>query len=305
MDNTTIFETKNLRKSYGTTIAIDGISIRVKKGQIYGILGPNGSGKTTTLSIATGILDQDKGEFSWFNELPSPDSRKRIGSLIEVPHIYPYLSLVQNLRIIAKIKDHGADDIDRVLKVVSLFDRRNSKFKTLSLGMKQRLGIAASMLGDPEILVLDEPTNGLDPEGIAEVRELILKEAKRGKTVIMASHILSEVEKVCTHVAILKNGKLLEQGSVKTIISGEVLFEIDADDRKKLKQVLGKCPFISSQKEEENGIFVSLKDSKSASDLNAFIFSGGIILSKLITHYKSLESQFLELVKDENQQASN
>ena len=171
--------------------------------------------------------------------------------------------------------------------------------------MKQRLGIAASMLGDPEILVLDEPTNGLDPEGIAEVRELILKEAKRGKTVIMASHILSEVEKVCTHVAILKNGKLLEQGSVKTIISGEVLFEIDADDRKKLKQVLGKCPFISSQKEEENGIFVSLKDSKSASDLNAFIFSGGIILSKLITHYKSLESQFLELVKDENQQASN
>lgn len=300
MSSNIIFETKDLAKSYGKTIAIDGISIRIKKGETYGILGPNGSGKTTTLSIATGIVDQDQGEFSLFNSISTPDSRKKIGSMIEVPNFYPYLSLFQNLKLVALIKETGLDDIERVLKLVKLYDRRNSKFKTLSLGMKQRLGIAAAMLGDPEVMVLDEPANGLDPEGIAEVRELILREAARGKTIIMASHILSEVEKVCSHVAILKNGKLLAEGDVKTIIKGEQLIELDGEDREKIKNALNECNFIESFTPEVDGFFVSLKNNKNATHLNEFLFSKGIILSRLITHNKSLESQFLELVKDVN-----
>lgn len=300
MPENSVFETRNLKKAYGTTIAINGISLRVKQGEIFGILGPNGSGKTTTLSIATGILKQDEGEFTWFNQLSDHNSRKKIGPLIENPHFYPYLNLIQNLKIVAQIKEKGAEDIERVLKLVKLYERRKSKFRTLSLGMKQRLGIAASMLGDPEVLVLDEPTNGLDPEGIAEVRELIRQEAAKGKTILMASHILSEVEKVCSHVAILKNGKLLEQGNVKSIISGETTIEIDADEREKLIELIKKCDFISSLKEENNGLFITMKDGKTAGDLNKYFFNQGLVLSRLISHNKSLESQFLELVKEDN-----
>ncbi|MGC9342015.1 MAG: ABC transporter ATP-binding protein [Bacteroidales bacterium] len=293
-----VFETKNLSKSYGKIQAIKDLSLQVLEGQVFGILGPNGSGKTTTLAIATGILAQDTGTFFWFNKLPNHNSRKKIGSLIEVPHFFPYLNLLQNLSIIAEIKGFGKNDIERVLKTVKLWDRRKSKFRTLSLGMKQRLGIASSLLGDPNILVLDEPTNGLDPEGIAEVRDLITAEAEKGKTVIMASHILSEVEKVCTHVAILKNGNLIEQGNVRTLLGGETLIEIRAQDMGSLKKIISTCDFIGWHKENTDHLLVSLKGEKTASDLNQFIFSKGVALSGLISHKKTLESQFLELVKE-------
>ncbi|MCF8378598.1 MAG: ATP-binding cassette domain-containing protein [Bacteroidales bacterium] len=298
MNNTVVFKTKNLCKAYGSTIAIKDVSLRVEMGQIFGILGPNGSGKTTTLSIATGIIDADNGDFQWFDSFPDHNSRKKIGSLIEIPNFYPYLNLVQNLNLISKIKDLGTDDTSRVLKLVKLYDRRYSKFKTLSLGMKQRLGIAAAMLGDPEVMVLDEPTNGLDPEGIVEVRDLIISEAKRGKTILMASHILSEVEKVCSHVAILKNGKLLEQGSVSSIIKGKVSLEISADDINALYEALKACELVDSIKHEVDGFLIELNDDSSATELNAYLFSKSIILSKIIHHKKSLESQFLKLVKD-------
>ncbi|MBE0653445.1 MAG: ATP-binding cassette domain-containing protein, partial [Bacteroidales bacterium] len=276
---------------------ITDLSLQVYTGQIFGILGPNGSGKTTTLSIAMGILQQDKGEFFWFGEKADHHSRKQIGSLIEVPHFFPYLSLIQNLSLIADIKGFGKNDMERVLNEVKLFNRRNSKFRTLSLGMKQRLGIAATLLGNPAVLVLDEPTNGLDPEGIAEVRELITEQAGKGKTIIMASHILSEVEKVCSHVAILKSGRLIEQGEVRTIIGGEVIIELTATNFKALTQVLDSCDFLEWKKINQDNVLVSLKDGKNAEDLNRFIFLKGVTLSGIITHKKTLESQFLELVK--------
>lgn len=297
MDKNTIFETKNLSKSYGRIKAIERLSIEVTKGQVFGILGPNGSGKTTTLSIATGILSQDSGGYYWFGEKPDHESRKKIGSLIEVPHFYPYLTLVQNLTLVAEIKENGKNDIDRVLKEVKLFERRKSKFRTLSLGMKQRLGIASALLGDPNVLVLDEPTNGLDPEGIAEVREIIREQADKGKTIIMASHILSEVEKVCSHVAILKNGQLIEQGDVRTLIGGETIIEVRAEDMQKLTGLAKKCDFINWSKEDEDHLLVSLKEGKSSRDLNEYYHSSGLVLSGLISHKKTLESQFLELVK--------
>ncbi len=298
MNKEIVFETKNLGKSYGKITAINQLSIKVIEGQVFGILGPNGSGKTTTLSIATGILGQDNGDYYWFQKKADHNSRKKIGSLIEVPHFFPYLNLVQNLSLIADIKGNGKNDINRVLKEVKLFERRKSRFRTLSLGMKQRLGIAAALLGDPDVLVLDEPTNGLDPEGIAEVRELITEQAGKGKTIIMASHILSEVEKVCSHVAILKNGNLLEQGDVRTLIGGETIIEIRGSDRNILNKTAQECSFINWSKENEDHILVSLEEGKNAQDLNEYFFSKNITLSGLLSHKKTLESQFLELVKE-------
>ncbi len=299
MENNNVLETRHLTKHYGKITAINDLNLQINKGQVFGILGPNGSGKTTTLSIVTGILKANSGNHFWFGESPTSKSLKRVGSMIEVPHFYPYLNLLQNLKIVAEIKGYGIDDIDRVLHTVRLFERRKSKFKTLSLGMKQRLGIAAALLGDPEVLVLDEPTNGLDPEGIAEVRDLIIHEASRGKTVIMASHILSEVEKVCSHVAILKRGILLEQGDVNALIRGELLVEVSAENQEALNNALTTCDFVTSVKENNQRIMVTLAHDKTSAELNAFLFNKGIRLSELINHKKSLESQFLELVKED------
>jgi ABC-2 type transport system ATP-binding protein len=244
------------------------------------------------------FLEQDEGNFTWFGQKSHPSLRKRIGSLIETPTFYPYLNLVNNLKILAQIKECGTDDIPEVLKLVKLYDRRKSRFSTLSLGMKQRLGIAATLMGNPEVLVLDEPTNGLDPEGIAEVRDLITLQAANGKTIIMASHILNEVEKVCTEVAILKGGQLLAQGNVRSLLKGESVLEVKCADPLKLLKLLEKCPFVNHVKAESPGVKVNLKEGSSSADLNRYVFDQGLVLSEIILHQKSLESQFLELVKE-------
>jgi len=273
------------------------MSIQVMKGQVYGILGPNGSGKTTTLSILTGILEQDGGTFSWFGEESSASVRRRIGSLIETPSFYPYMSLENNLKLVAQIKECDGEDIPEVLRQVKLYDRRKSRFSTLSLGMKQRLGIASTLIGNPEVLVLDEPTNGLDPEGIAEVRDLITQQSEKGKTIIMASHILSEVEKVCSDVAIFKSGHLLAQGNVKLLLAGKMILEVKAADPFALNQMLKECPFVNQAEEVNSFMNVILKEGFSSADLNRYAYEKGVILSEIILHQKSLESQFLELVK--------
>ncbi len=233
-----VLSIRGLSKSYSHINAIRNLNLEISEGQAYGLLGPNGSGKTTTLSIVTGILRQNEGAFSWFGEKPGPEQRRSIGSLIETPHFYPYLSLVKNLKIICDIKGVGYADIDRVLDSANLIARKQSRFSSMSLGMKQRLGLAAALLGDPRVLVLDEPTNGLDPEGIAEVREMVLEQVKSGKTLILASHILSEVEKICTHVAILKKGELLANGPVKELLTEEEVIEVSCLDNRKLSDAL-------------------------------------------------------------------
>jgi len=296
-----VLEISQLTKNYGKIRAIDNLSLSVNQSEVFGLLGPNGSGKTTTLSIVSGILKADSGSFSWFNKGHGHDLRKKIGPLIEVPQFYPYLSLADNLLLIARIKEHGYHDIDRVLDITRLSERKKSKFSTLSLGMKQRLGIASALLGDPDILVLDEPTNGLDPEGIAEVREIILQQAKAGKTILMASHILSEVEKVCTHLAILKKGKLIGQGSVAELLGGEKWIEISCDDNGKLEALLQACPLIRATRPLNHAFEVNLVPGHSTGELNQYFFEKGIVLSSLVTHKKTLESQFLELVKGEQE----
>lgn len=293
-----ILEIEQLSKSYRSVKAIRNLSLQIKEGQAYGLLGPNGSGKTTTLSILTGILGQDAGSFSWFGAPPSALQRTHIGSLIETPHFYPYLNLEKNLRIICTIKKIGYEDIDRVLKETKLYDRKSSRFKTLSLGMKQRLGIAAALLGDPSVLVLDEPTNGLDPEGIAEVRETIIDQVKKGKTLILASHILSEVEKICSHVAILKKGNLLAAGSVKEILTEEEVVEFSSADNDKLMKLLEKNDVVKETR-RENGLLVAmLQPGMKIGDLNKFAFEHDIVMDHLVSRKKSLEAQFLELVKE-------
>lgn len=293
-----ILEIHSLSKSYRSIKAIHKLSLSIKQGQAYGLLGPNGSGKTTTLSIITGILKQDSGSFLWFGENPTAQQRIRIGSLIETPHFYPYLNLERNLKILCEIKKHPYKDIDRVLQETKLYDRRKSKFKTLSLGMKQRLGIAAALLGDPEVLVLDEPTNGLDPEGIAEVRETVLEQVDRGKTLIIASHILSEVERICSHLAILKQGELLAFGSVKELLAEEEMIEFASSDNEALLEKLKESKLIK-EIDKENGILSALLEQNvTPADINSFAFKNKITLTHLVSKKKSLEAQFLELVKE-------
>ena len=218
-----ILQVNGLSKSYKDVKALDNLNLSVEQGTIFGLLGPNGSGKTTTLGILLGVIKQKSGSYSWFDNGHKTENRKKIGALLETPNFYPYLSAVRNLEIVAKIKNMNdpLPKIEAVLKEVNLFERKDSKFRTFSLGMKQRLAIASALLNDPEVLVLDEPTNGLDPQGIAEIRELILKIAGDNRTIIIASHILDEIEKVCTHVAILKFGKLIKQGTINEIIGAE------------------------------------------------------------------------------------
>ena len=291
-----ILTVENLSKNYGAIKALKNVSFSVPKGTVFGILGPNGSGKTTLLGIVMDVLKATSGGYKIFGGEPTNTQRKQIGTLLETPNFYHYLSAVQNLRIAASIKERGYDDIDRVLEIVNLTARKNSNFSTYSLGMKQRLAIGSALLGNPEILVFDEPTNGLDPVGIAEIRELIKKLSLEGKTIIMASHLLDEVEKVCTHVAILKQGNLLTYGDVNEILVNEDLVEVVSADLQHLKNVLsqmkGYTKVDSTDKE------VKLYFPSGTADLaavNQFCFNNGIVLSHLQLKKKSLETKFLEL----------
>ncbi len=294
-----ILSIHDLSKAYRQVKAIQHLNLSIGEGQSYGILGPNGSGKTTTLSIVTGILRQDSGSFSWFGEAPHAAQRQQIGSLIENPNFYPYLSLEKNLRIICDIKGLNYKGIDRALDSARLLERKKARFSTMSLGMKQRLGLAAALLGDPRVLVLDEPTNGLDPEGIAEVREVVNKQVEQGKTLILASHILSEVERICTHVAILKKGEILANGPVRELLTEDEVIEVACSDNVRLKAELEKSKLVK-EVEAENGLLsLLLMEGVSTADINDYAHSRNLKLHHLVSRKRSLEAQFLELVKEE------
>jgi ABC-2 type transport system ATP-binding protein len=291
-----ILNIKNLSKNYGTVQALKQVSFSVPAGTVFGILGPNGSGKTTVLGIVMDVLKPTSGTYEIFGQSPTADQRKQIGTLLETPNFYHYLNAVENLKISAAIKGRGVDDIDRVLEVVDLAKRKNSKFSTYSLGMKQRLAIGAALLGNPDVLVFDEPTNGLDPVGIAEIRELIKKLSKEGKTIIMASHLLDEVEKVCTHVAILKQGTLITYGDVNEILINEDVVETSAADLEQLYQLLQRMPGKLSINRKDQVVQVNF--SSGTADLaavNRFCFDAGITITHLQLKKKSLETKFLEL----------
>ena len=292
-----ILTIEGLTKKYGRLTAVNNLSLEIKRGDVFGILGPNGSGKTTTLGILLDVIRKTSGEFMWFNEPPTKEVRKRIGAILETPIFYPYLSATKNLEIVAQIKGAPFSNIDPVLKKVELYERRGDKFKTFSLGMKQRLSIASALLCDPEVMNLDEPTNGLDPQGIAEIRELIKSIANDGKTIILASHLLDEVQKVCNHFAVLKRGNLLYSGLVDDIDKGVVNVEV-ASESKDLPQLLEACPFVQKVTEDFGKFTAQLEEGKQSFDLNKYLFDQGVSLSHLVTQKKSLEKQFLELLAE-------
>jgi ABC-2 type transport system ATP-binding protein len=298
----TVLSLQSVSKSYGKIQALNQVSFEVPEGAVFGILGPNGSGKTTLLSIILDVLHADGGQFLWFGKEGSPDQRKKIGSLLETPNFYHYLTAVNNLKITHAISLRGdLNAINEVLHTVNLHERKDSRFNTYSLGMKQRLAIAGALLGSPQVLVLDEPTNGLDPVGIAEIRSLILELKRKGHTIIMASHLLDEVEKVCTHVAILNKGKLITTGRVDEVLTDEDMLEIAAPDNNILMQTLQNFPGLTSVKQEGGFVYAFFgKGLSSTAEINAFCFSKGITLSHLLLKKKRLEARFFELTGNES-----
>lgn len=294
-----ILEINQLTKKFGRLTAVDNLSFSVEKGNVYGLLGPNGSGKSTTLGMILNVVNPTSGDWRWFGKEHSSDSLKKVGAIIERPNFYPYLSANKNLEIVAQIKGVDFSKIDEKLELVGLLERKNDKFSSFSLGMKQRLAIAAALLNDPYVLILDEPTNGLDPQGIIQIREVIRKIAAEGTTIILASHLLDEVEKVCSHVVILEKGKALYYGLVEEMTSSFGYFELSSINNLQLKEVLESFPFFEPIKVNENRLKAILKEDLSSEDLNRMLFEKGIVLNHLVKRKESLESQFLELTKNQ------
>ena len=294
----TILSLKDLTKKYGALTAVDSLSFTIEKGNVYGILGPNGSGKSTTLGMVLNVVNKTSGEFAWFGgNTETHEALKKVGAIIEHPNFYPYMTAVQNLALVCKIKDVASDKIEEKLEIVNLLDRKDSKFKTFSLGMKQRLAIASALLNDPEILILDEPTNGLDPQGIHQIREIIRKIAAGGTTILLASHLLDEVEKVCSHVVIIRNGKKLYSGPVDAINASHGFFELQAKNMQLLQDLLIAHPGIENVTVKENVVTAILKEPMEAEAINEYLFEKGLSLSYLVKRKESLEEQFLELTK--------
>ena len=295
----TILTISNLDKRFGRIHAVKNVSFEIKKGNVYGILGPNGSGKSTTLGIILNVVNKSYGSYSWFGgTMETHDALKKVGAIIERPNFYPYMSAYDNLKLVCKIKGAPLSKIDEKLGLVGLLERKDSKFRTFSLGMKQRLAIASALLNDPEILILDEPTNGLDPQGIHQIRDIIKHIASLGTTILLASHLLDEVEKVCSHVVVLRKGEILYTGTVSGMIAGGDFFELQAANNKLLEEILLLHPAIDRIENSEGKLVAYPSQSVEADELNRFLAEKGIYLSFLVKRKNSLEQQFLELTSN-------
>ncbi len=292
----TILSIKNLNKRFGKLEAVKNVSLEIKKGNVYGILGPNGSGKSTTLGIVLNVVNKTSGEYSWFGgTVQTHEALKKVGAIIERPNFYPYMTAKENLELVCKIKGISFSKVQEKLEVVGLMDRKDSKFSAFSLGMKQRLAIASALLNDPEILILDEPTNGLDPQGIHQIRDIIRFIASQGTTILLASHLLDEVEKVCSHVLVLQKGEILYSGTVEGMSSNNGYIELQSDDNTLLIETLKLYPSIEKVIEEEGKVLVYSKENIDPAVLNKFLYEHKIYLNHLTKRKNSLEEQFLQL----------
>lgn len=293
----TILELKNLTKTFGKTAAVSNLSFTIEKGNVYGILGPNGSGKSTTLGMVLNVINVTSGSFEWFSDsMDTHEALKKVGAIIESPNFYPSMSAHDNLKLVCKIKEIDYTNIDRVLKTVELFERRLDRFKTYSLGMKQRLAIASALLNDPEILILDEPTNGLDPKGIHQIREIIKQIATGGTTILLASHLLDEVEKICTHVVVIRQGKKLYAGKVDELNASFGYIEASSSDLEKFEKLLKTSDFVEKTEIMDTGqIRIFLSRDIDAAAFNKLCFENAVVLTHLVKRKESLEEQFLKL----------
>lgn len=295
-----VLVTDQLSKNYGSIKAVSNLSLKVEEGAVYGLLGPNGSGKTSTLGMLLGITIPTNGSFQWFGQAPSAEIRKQLGAVLESPNFYPFLTAYQNLKVVCEIKEIPENRIPEVMAFVNLEGWEHKRFKTFSTGMKQRLAIASALLNDPEVLILDEPTNGLDPQGIAEVRELIRSLADNKRTILLASHLLDEVEKVCSHVAVMQQGELLKAGKVAELLSKQPQVELNADDRNALEQQLKAMPEIEQIDRDDHCLVVTTSNNLSLASLNQQLFDQGIILNHLQQRSQNLEEQFLAITQPQS-----
>lgn len=302
--NGAVIETKSLTKTYGAVKAVEDLSLSVPRGGVFGLLGPNGSGKTTTMGMLLGLVKPSGGSFNILgHEGAAPAVLRNIGAIIETPSFYPYLSGRDNLCFFQGLSVKGSkDEIDGLLKKVDLFARANSKYSTYSLGMKQRLGIAYALLGDPELVFLDEPTNGLDPAGVAEVRDLIIDLGSGGRTVILSSHILHEVEMVCESVAILSKGRLITQGRVKDLLAHKDAFQLKTTDDNAAVKVLGALEWVESTVSEDGQLIVKAPLNRSW-EVSRSLAESGVYIHKLSPVTVSLEEYFLGITGEETQPA--
>ncbi len=292
----TILSIESLNKKFKHVHAVKDLSFTIKKGNVYGILGPNGSGKSTTLGIVLNVVNKTSGNYYWFNnQISNHNALKKVGAIIERPNFYPYMSAYQNLMLVCKIKGISFNKISEKLNLVGLLERKDDKFRTYSLGMKQRLAIASALLNDPEILILDEPTNGLDPQGIRQIRDLIKQIAQTGTTILLASHLLDEVEKVCTHVVVLRKGQMLYEGTVHGMVASESFFELASNDLDVLKNALNQHSAIEKINIEDQKLIAYFNKEYTAEELNKYLFDKGIVLNHLVKRKISLEEQFLQL----------
>jgi len=297
--NDNILSVEKLTKFYGSLKAVNELSFSVKKGSVFGVLGPNGSGKSTTLGMLTSVINPTEGKFNWFEATENEQYTKKLGTLLERPNFYGYMNAIDNLKIVAEIRGVSDDLIPDVLKSINLYERRKSRFKTFSFGMQQRLAIGSALLGNPEVLILDEPTNGLDPEGIAEIRQMIIEISKSGKTIILASHLLDEVQRVCSDVLILKKGKKIFSGNVDNIGREGGIIEMISNNLPHLLEVVQTHPKITSAVIKENMVKATASIDFDVSDINKYLMEYGVFLSHLANKKESLETQFLELLKSD------
>ncbi|WP_242094660.1 ABC transporter ATP-binding protein [Aestuariivivens sediminicola] len=291
-----ILKLNNLTKKFGYLTAVKDLSFTINKGNVYGILGPNGSGKSTTLGIVLNVVNKTSGDFQWFDgKVSTHEALKKVGAIIERPNFYPYMTGSQNLKLVCKIKGVPYTKINKKLELVGLLERKDSKFATYSLGMKQRLAIASALLNDPEILILDEPTNGLDPQGIHQIREIIKQIAAKGTTILLASHLLDEVEKVCSHVVVLRKGEKLYSGRVDEMISSHGFFQLKCNNQEALLSFLKTNEAFGTIKVQDEFITAFLNEPLNSEELNRQLFKKGIVLTHLVQRKESLEEQFLKL----------
>lgn len=299
-----VLKIEGLSKKYGSHQAVNGLNLELRKGQIYGLLGPNGSGKTTTLGMLLGTLAPDSGQIAWFPNQSVSTPRKKVGALLEQPNFVPWLSCSDNLMNVLGIRSPGLSssqkkqEVDRCLGLTGIAKARDEKFSSLSLGMKQRLAIAACIVADPEILVLDEPTNGIDAQGIVDIRNLILEQANQGKTVLLASHMLDEVEKVCSHVIILQHGKTLHNGPISSLQqnSQNVLAQFHTTLTPKDIENIKELEIVIDCAIHPIGYCVALSEGAAASSLNKELFRLGLVASHLEVQKSDLEAEFLSLL---------
>jgi ABC-2 type transport system ATP-binding protein len=293
--DTTIVETHGLTKRYGSgVLAVNSVDMSVRRGEVYGFLGPNGAGKTTTLRMLVGLIRPTSGTATVTGHAPGdPAGLKRIGSLIESPGFYPYLSGRENLRVVADLAGVDPKRVNEVLDIVELASRAHRKFGTYSTGMKQRLGVAAALLKDPELLILDEPTNGLDPQGMAEMRKLIKDIGQGDRTVLLSSHLLGEVEQICDRVGVISDGKLVSQSTVQDLIGEEGVL-VRAQPLDKAQEMLATMFGSDAISRQDGALHLKVRPEQST-DINRRLVSAGIGVSELRPFERSLEEVFFQL----------